>query len=115
MRGARPVVLNPEQKEVLEQIARARSRSVRMVERARIVLLGAAGKQDNAAAAACNITAPKAARWRNRFLDLGMAGLEKDARRAGRTPSISSAQVKRVIHKTTHEKPAHATHWSPRN
>ena len=114
MRVARPVVLNPEQKEALEQIARARSRSVRVVERARIVLLAAAGKQDKEVAAALSITAHKAARWRKRFLDLGMAGLEKDARRAGRRPSISAAKVKRVIHKTTQEKPAHATHWSTR-
>lgn len=114
MRVARPVVLNPEQKETLEQIARARSRSVRMVERARIVLLAAAGKQDREIAAALSITAHKAARWRNRFLDLGIAGLEKDAPRAGRTPRISAAQVKQVIHKTTQEKPANATHWSTR-
>jgi transposase len=115
MRVARPVVLNPEQKEALEQIARARSRSVRLVERARIVLLAATGKQDKEVAAALSITAHKAARWRNRFLDLGMAGLEKDAPRAGRTPSISAEKVKRVIHKTTQEKPANATHWSTRS
>ena len=69
-------------------------------------------KQDFAAA--LSITAHKAARWRNRFLDVGLAGLEKDAPRAGRTPSISAARVKRVIHKTTQEKPANATHWSTR-
>src|SRR6267378_4427161 len=115
MRVARPVVLNGEQKEALEQCARARSRSVRMVERARIVLLAATGKQDKEVAAELGITAHKAARWRIRFLDLGMAGLEKDAPRSGRTPSISVAKVKRVIHKTTQEKPANATHWSTRS
>lgn len=47
MRVARPVVLSPEQKEALEHCARARSRSVRMIERARIVLLAASGKQDS--------------------------------------------------------------------
>ena len=114
MRVARPVVLNPQQKEALEQCARARSRPVRMVERARIVLLASTGKQDKEVAAALNITAHKAARWRNRYLDLGMAGLGKDAPRAGRTPSISAAKVKRVIYKTTQEKPANATHWSTR-
>jgi transposase len=114
MRVARPIILKPEQKETLEQCARARSRSVRLVERARIVLLAAAGKQDKEVAAELNITAHKAARWRNRFLDLGIAGLEKDAPRAGRTPSIPAAKVKRVIHKTTQEKPANATHWSTR-
>jgi transposase len=43
-----------------------------------------------------------------------MAGLEKDAPRSGRTPSISPAKVKQVIHKTTQEKPVHSTHWSTR-
>ena len=62
MRVARPVVLNPEQKESLEECARARTRPARVVERARIVLLAAAGKQDREIAASLNITAHKAAR-----------------------------------------------------
>src|SRR6202163_3588697 len=111
MRVAPPIDLTPEQREALEQCARARSLSVRLVERARIVLLAAAGKQDKDVAAEQGITAQKVARWRKRFLALGMAGLEKDASRPGRTPSISAAKVKRVIQKTTREKPAHAIHW----
>ena len=94
--------------------ARARSLPLRLVERARIVLLAAAGKQDMEIATDLGITAHKAARWRNRFLDLGMPGLEKDAPRPGRTPSIARAKVKKVIHLTTQQKPAHATHWSTR-
>jgi transposase len=115
MRIARPVILDSEQKQALEQCARARSLPIRVVERARIVLLAAAGKQDKEIAAELNITAHKAARWRNRFLDSGMEGLEKDAPRPGRTPSISPATVKKVIHKTTQEKPSQATHWSTRS
>jgi transposase len=114
MRVASPIVLNPEQKHELEQCARARSLSVRLVERARIVLLAAAGKQDKEVAVELAITAHKVARWRQRFLAAGMAGLEKDAPRSGRTPSISPTKVKQVIHKTTQEKPAHCTHWSTR-
>jgi transposase len=114
MRVASPIVLNPEQKQELEQCARARSLSARLVERARIVLLAAAGKQDKEVAEDLGITAHKAARWRQRFLAKGMAGLEKDAPRSGRTPSISPAKVKQVIHKTTQEKPAQAAHWSTR-
>jgi len=114
MRVARPIALDPEQKAALERCARARSLAVRVVERARIVLLAAAGKQDKEIAAELDITAHKVARWRNRFLDSGIPGLEKDAPRPGRTPRISAAQVKRVVHKTTQEKPANATHWSTR-
>ena len=53
-------------------------------------------------------------RWRARFLELGIVGLEKDAPRPGRTPSISQAVVRRVIHLTTKTKPANATQWSTR-
>ena len=115
MRVAPSIDLTPEQREVLEQCARARSLSVRLVERACIVLLAAEGKQDKDVATELGITGQKVARWRKRFLALGMAGLEKDAPRPGRTPRISAAKVKRVIQKTTQEKPAHRTHWSTRS
>ena len=49
MRVPRPVVLNSEQKRILEQCAPARSLPIRVVERARIVLLAAEGKQDKKA------------------------------------------------------------------
>lgn len=114
MRVAPPIVLNPEQKRELEQCARARSLPARLVERARIVLLAAAGKQDKEVGEELGITAHKVARWRRRFLAAGLVGLQKDAPRAGRTPSISAAQVKQVVHKTTQEKPTQATHWSTR-
>jgi Integrase core domain. len=60
------------------------------------------------------ISNQKAARWRKRFLQLGLAGLEKDAPRPGRTATITSAKVQEVVRKTTQEKPANATHWSTR-
>ena len=82
MRIAPPIALTAEQQEALEQCARARSLSVRLVERARIVLLAAAGKQDKDIAGELGITAQNSARWRKRFLALGMAGLEKDAPRS---------------------------------
>ena len=91
-----------------------RSLPARQVERARAVLLAAAGKQDLEIAAAIGISNHKAARWRKRFLKLGLAGLEKDAPRPGRTPTLTPAAVQDVVRKTTQEKPAHATQWSTR-
>ena len=82
-----------------------------MVERARIVLRAAAGLQDQQIASELGITPEKAARWRNRYLDGGIKGLEKDASRPGRPRIISTAEV---IHKTTQEQPFNATHWSTR-
>jgi transposase len=114
MRVARPVTLDPEQRQLLEQQARARSLPARVVERARIVLRAATGQQDKQIAAALGITPEKSARWRNRFLDRGWAALQKDARRPGRPRTIGEAQVKLVIDKTTQEKPEASTHWSTR-
>ena len=44
----------------------------------------------------------------------GLAGIEKDAPRPDRTPAVSAEKVQQIIHKTTREKPANATHWSTR-
>lgn len=114
MRVARPVILSADQQATLEARARARRASARSVERARIVLLAAAGSQDQQIAASLKITPEKAARWRNRFLDGGLAALDRDAARPGRTPIITPAKVREVIHKTTQENPDKATHWSTR-
>jgi transposase len=114
MRVAPPVVLTEDQKRTLHQWTRGRSLPARQVERARVVLLAAAGKQDLEIAAEVGISNQKAARWRKRFLKLGLAGLEKDAPRPGRTPTITSAKVQEVVRKTTQEKPANATQWSTR-
>ena len=114
MRVARPVDLTAEHRDVLESHARARSASARSVERARIVLLAAAGMQDKKIAAKLRIMPEKAARWRNRYLDGGLAALDKDAPRSGRTPVITPAMVQEVVRKTTQEKPDNATHWSTR-
>jgi transposase len=77
-------------------------------------LRAVAGKQDLEIAAELGMSNQKAARWRKRFLKMGMAGLEKDAPRPGRKRTISAAAVQRVIDKTTRTKPANATHWSTR-
>jgi transposase len=114
MRVARSVVLSSDQQEILEARARARSAPARSVERARIVLLAGAGLQDQQIAARLKITPEKAARWRNRFLDGGLATLDKDAPRPGRPPKITLAKIQEVIRKTTREKPSNATHWSTR-
>ena len=114
MRIARPVVLDTEQARQLEQWSRGRSLPARLVERSRIVLLAAGGKLDKEIAEELSISAPKAARWRNRFLCIGLEGLKKDAARPGRTPKITPQLVREVIARTTQTKPANATHWSTR-
>jgi len=115
MRIAPAITLNPDQRAALQQQARSRSLPARVVERARIVLLAAQGQQDKQIAAAMKTTPKKVSRWRSRFLTLGMAGLERDAPRPGRTPKISASFIRRVVNLTTRHKPPNATHWSTRS
>ena len=114
MRVARPVKLTPEERSVLEQHARARSMAARVVERARIVLRAASGLENQQIAEELSITPEKVARWRNRFLDGGIAALEKDAPRPRGPRTITDQKVMRVVAKTTQEKPSNSTHWSTR-
>jgi transposase len=114
MRIAPAITLSPDQRTALQQQARSRSLPARTVERARIVLLAAEGRQDKEVASMLKVTPKKVARWRQRFLTLGMAGLERDAPRPGRTPTISASVVRRVVSLTTRQKPPNATHWSTR-
>src|ERR1044071_3460392 len=107
MRIAPPVVLDASQ-------PGPRSLPARQVERAKVVLLAAAGRTDLEIAAALRITNQKAARWRKRFLNLGLEGLTKDAPRPGRKPAIAVRLKAEVVRKTTQSKPSNATHWSTR-
>jgi hypothetical protein len=63
------------------QWARGRSLPARQVERARVILLAAACRQDPEIAAEMGIGNQKAARWRKRFLKPGLPGLDKEAPR----------------------------------
>ena len=114
MRRAPVITLSPEQRRVLESQARSRSFPLRVVERARIVLLAASGQQDKDIAARMVTTPKKVSRWRKRFLALGVAGLLKDAPRPGRKPTISAHLKQRVVTMTTRQQPSNATHWSTR-
>ena len=53
-------------------------------------------------------------RWLERYLAKGIAGLRRDATRPGRKPPLSAEVIERVVHKTLHETPEAATHWSIR-
>lgn len=111
MRVAPAITLDQQQRGQLQAWARGRSLPQRQVERAKIILLAATGKQDIEIAAALRIDRQKAARCRRRFLRSGMAGLVKDASRPGRPRRIDAEEIVRI---TTQQTPPHATHWSTR-
>jgi hypothetical protein len=115
MRVAPPVILSEEQREELGKLSRGRLTAVCVVERARIILLCAEGKQNCEIAELLGTTRRTVGLWRHRFIQRGIAGLEKDAPRPGRQKPIAEEVVQGVVRKTTQEKPAKGTHWSSRS
>jgi len=115
MRTAIEITLTDEARTQLEKLSRSKRASVRLVERSRIVLLAAQGKQDIEIAVELGISRQKAARWRKRFSEQGLSGIEKDAPRSGRIPKITSRKRSKIIRMTTTQAPPGATHWSTRS
>lgn len=111
MRVAIKIELTSEQRRQLEAAARSRSVALRVVERARIVLLAADGLSNDEIARRLSMSRFKVSRWRERYARRGFPGIEKDAPRPGRTPAVGPETVVRM---TTQEKPPQATHWSTR-
>jgi transposase len=115
MRIAPAISLTETQREQLQACARSRTKPRRLVERAQMILLAAEGRQDQEIAQVVCRSRQAVARWRRRFINGGLAGIEKDAPRPGRKPKLTPAQVQEIVRKTTQETPAGATHWSTRS
>ena len=114
MRVAAQVSLTDEERKQLTQYVRGRSIAVRVIQRAQIVLLAADGMQNKAIAATLQTNSMTVARWRRRFLDRGIPGIEKDAPRSGRIPTLAPTLVQEIVRKATRERPPEATQWSTR-
>ena len=114
MRVAPRVSLSHEQHEALACWSRGRSTPARLVRRAQIVLLAAAGRENIEIADALGVERTIVGRWRRRFVAQGLAGIEKDAPRGGRKPTVRNRAARRIVEATTQTKPANATHWSTR-
>lgn len=114
MRIAPPITLTDEQAKQLKQWSRGRTSSVRLMQRAKIVLLAAANEENKAIAIELGVTENTVGRWRNRFAKLGLKGIEKDLPRGGRKATTRNKVEAKIIKMTTREKPANATHWSTR-
>jgi transposase len=83
---------------------------MRLVRRAKIVLLAAGGMQNIEIGEQLGIERTIVGRWRRRFVAQGLAGLEKDAPRGGRP--ANTALARKIVEQTTQCKPSNATHWS---
>ncbi|MDP2788225.1 MAG: IS630 family transposase [Pseudomonadota bacterium] len=111
VRVAPKITLTDEEQAELSQLVRSRLTSVRLSQRARIVLLAADGMKNKDIAMKLGVGRVQVARWRERYEQSRLAGIERDLPRGA--PPVK-VDVARLVELTTQSKPKVATHWSTR-
>ena len=114
MRRSVEIKLSGAERKELQRLARGRKIWRGLSDRAHIVLLAAEGLNNVQIASTLGINNLTARKWRNRFAEHGMDGLQ-DEPRPGRPRRIDDDAVAEVVRKTLEEKPRDATHWSTRS
>jgi transposase len=103
--------LSEEQRNELSKWAASRTLPAGDVFRARLILALAEGRTYSQIVASLGTTAPTISRWKQRFEQDGLAGL--DARHKGSQPRVANAAVQAKIARQTQQKPTDgSTHWS---
>ena len=104
--------LSAEDRLTLESWTRSSTVSAGRVERARVVLAVADGAGTSDAARALGVSRPTVIKWRERFAEQGIAGLD-DEHRSGRPKTVDDASI---IAATLEPPPRKlgVTHWSSR-
>jgi transposase len=111
MRVAPTITLTDAERLQLKKLARSKRTSVRLAQRAQIVLLAEQGKQTIAIAAELGIGRLQVARWRERYAIYRLAGIERDLPRGA--PPVK-VDVAKLVELTTQSTPQAATQWSTR-
>lgn len=111
MRVAAEIVLSEEERIELAKLARSKRTSVRLAQRARIVLLAADGMQNKDIAEQLGVGRVQVSRWRERYAESQLAGIERDLPRGAPPAKVN---VARLVELTTQTTPTAATHWSTR-
>lgn len=114
MRKASTIVLSAIELQALKKMAAGRRIEARLVQRAKIVLWAAQGMENIAIADKLGIVYQTVAKWRNRFNQHRIAGIEKDKVGRGRKPIKREQNTEKIIQAAVQTKPKHSTHWSMR-
>lgn len=111
MRVAPEIILSDDERAELAKLVHSKLSSVRLAQRARIVLLAANGMQNKDIARQLDVGRVQVSRWRERYAQSRLFGIERDLPR-GAPPA--KVDVARLVELTTQTKPKAATHWSTR-
>src|SRR5437588_3510008 len=95
------VLLNQEQEDDLRRFARSRTLPARLVERAKMLLSCAAGHSVEDTAEQLDVARQTVSRWLGRYVERGLAGIEKDMPRSGRPRTITPARIDEIVRLTT--------------
>src|SRR5215210_9201649 len=108
-----PLHLSTEQEAELQRLIRAPSTPQKIVRRARIALLAAQGKDNRQIAAELRTSHVTVGQWRQRVLDLGLAGLQ-EAPRPGRPKTLPAAKIQTALTEVV-QPPKGRARWSCRS
>lgn len=111
MRVAGEVLLTASQRSYLQRLTVSQSAAVRLVRRARIILMAGEGKSNLEISAALGVGRIQVACWRERFIAGGLDAIQADLPRTGRKVSIDADTIADL---TTRALPAAAKQWSTR-
>lgn len=114
MRIAPLIKLTEREIKILRTWSRGGQTAARLMKRAKIILLAAQGERNETIAESLGMDRKQVSRWRRRFVEKRLAGIERDLPRGGRKPGKREQVTPLIIETTTRTKPANATHWSVR-
>lgn len=105
--------ISDDQRQELESLLRSPKTAQSLASRAKIILLTASGKTAEEVVTELQTTLRKIYRWRKRFKDHGIEGLQ-DRPRSGQPKKLDEKKIKEVLRMTVECIPHEATHWSVR-
>ena len=113
------IELSDDERSEFHRLCRSSKTAARLKERLSIVLLADEGLTNQEIAEHMPVSAHKAARWRKRYYENGLAGITKDKPRGatmyGSATEAHAQLRKMILQKTLNEKPEGETHWSTRS
>jgi len=111
MGKATKIVLTPQERATLERWVRASSTEQRLVQRARFILAAAEGEGTTAIAERLGVRPGTVSKWRTRFAEEGMEGLQ-DAPRSGTPGTYGPETEEAILAKLDEDPPKGYSTWN---
>jgi transposase len=101
MRRAVRIELTDDERATLVKWSRGKRTQVRLVHRARMILLASDDLENKEIAEELKTSQQCVGKWRKRFAEHRLSGIEKDLPRGGRKPSVRSKLEATIVRQTS--------------